>query len=408
MMDYPKLRPVNAFPVQASGQSYICLQDPQNISEKALFLPPQTYFVVSLLDGRHSIVDIQAEFMRQFGDFLFTEKVEEILDQLDQNFFLESERFREALKQVDDRFRRAPSREAVFAGKSYEADPERLRMQLEGYFRDPEGPGPLGERAVRHGLKAIVAPHIDFQRGGFCYAFAYWELWEQATARCFIIFGTAHGRTDSPFSLTKKDFNTPLGKLETDQELIDTIQSRCPYDLSHDEIAHRTEHSVEFQCLFLRFLYPEPAPIRIVPILCGSFHEAMAQGVSPAGLKPVRQFIDALRESVSKSSEEICYVVSADLAHMGLQFGDEGVGEYDLRILEETDREMLGHVERMDGEGLWSFVSRERDRRKICGLPAIYTLLQVLETKEGKLLKYGQAFTREAGSVVTFASLGFC
>jgi AmmeMemoRadiSam system protein B len=312
------------------------------------------------------------------------------------------------LRQVDDRFKRAPSREAAFAGKSYEADPGRLRIQLEGYFRNPGGPGPLGERAARHGLRAIIAPHIDFQRGGSCYAIAHRELWEQNTARCFIVFGIAHGGTEHPFSLTQKDFNTPLGKLEADRELIGAIQSRCPYDLFHDEAAHRNEHSVEFQCLFLRFLYPEPAPLKIVPILCGSFHEAMEQGVSPAGLKPVRQFIEALKESVAQRGEEICYVVSADLAHVGLQFGDErGVGEYDLRILEEADREMLGHVERMDGEGFYSFISKERDRRNICGLPAIYTLLQVIEAGEGRLLKYGQAYTRETESVVSFASMGF-
>jgi len=92
-MDYPKLRPINAFPVQMSGQSLICLQDSQNISEKALFLPPQTYYIVTLLDGQHSLLDIQAEYMRQFGDLLFTEKLQEIIHQLDENFFLESERF---------------------------------------------------------------------------------------------------------------------------------------------------------------------------------------------------------------------------------------------------------------------------------------------------------------------------
>ncbi len=93
---------------------------------------------------------------------------------------------------------------------------------------------------------------------------------------------------------------------------------------------------------------------------------------------------------------------------MGLQFGDrKGVGEADLRVLEEADREMLGYVEKMDGEGFYASILRERDRRKICGLPAIYTLLKVLEAKEGKLLNYGQAFTPETQSVVSFASLGF-
>ncbi len=73
-MDFPKLRNINIFPVQNSGQTLLCLQDPQNISEKALFLPPPLYFIVSLFDGQHSILDIQAEYMRRFGEFLFTEK----------------------------------------------------------------------------------------------------------------------------------------------------------------------------------------------------------------------------------------------------------------------------------------------------------------------------------------------
>jgi len=34
-------------------------------------------------------------------------------------------------------------------------------------------------------------------------------------------------------------------------------------------------------------------------------------------------------------------------------------------------------------------------------------MLNVMEAREGKLLKYGQAFTAETQSVVSFASLGF-
>jgi AmmeMemoRadiSam system protein B len=407
-VDYPRLRDVNFFPVQREGQTLLCLQDPQNISEKALFLPPQTYFIVSLFDGRHSILDIQAEYMRQFGEFLYSEKLQEIIDQLDEHLFLESERFQEASLQVEDRFKKASVREAAFAGKSYEARPDGLRTQLEGYFFDPNGPGPLGERACANGLKGIVAPHIDYQRGGFCYAFAHREIWEKNTSHCFIIFGIAHTGMKHPFCLTRKDFVTPLGTLETDRGLVDAIQSRCPYDLFHDEGVHRSEHSLEFQCVFLRFLYPEPSSLKIVPILCGSFHEAIEQGISPMELRPFRQFVDALTESVYKKGGEICFIASADLSHMGLQFGDrKGVGEYDLRLLEESDREMLGYAEKMDGEGFYSSILRERDQRKICGLPAIYTLLKALEANEGRLLKYGQAFTPETQSVVSFASLGF-
>ena len=407
-MDYPKLRNINVFPVQSSGQTLLCLQDPQNIGEKALFLSPPLYLIVSLFDGQHSILDIQAEYMRKFREFLYTEKLQEIISQLDEALFLEGERFQEALRQKEEEFKKASFREAVFAGKSYEADPDRLRAQLEGYFEGENGPGALGEEKHTKGLKGVVAPHIDFQRGGSCYAFAHREIWEGNYSPCFVIFGTAHTPMKNPFCLTRKDFVTPLGTLNADKELVDAIQSRCPDDLFEDEGVQRSEHSVEFQCVFLRYLYPEPNSLKIVPILTGSFHEAIEKGISPMEIKPIRQFIDAVKEAVSSLGREVCYIASADLAHMGVQFGDrDGVSEYSLRVIAQEDQEMLEYAEKMDGEGFFSSISRERDRRKICGLPAIYSMLNTLEAKEGKLLKYGQAFTPETQSVVTFASLAF-
>jgi len=407
-MDGPKLRNVNIFQVQMSGQPLICLQDPQNISEKALFLPPPLYFIVSLFDGQHSILDIQAAYMRRFGEFLFTEKIEEIISALEENLFLEGDRFQEALREKEESFKKTSIREAAFAGKSYEMDSGRLKAQLSGYFVEPEGPGPLGEKKGVNGLKGVVAPHIDFQRGGGCYAFAHREIWERSSSDCFIIFGTCHTFMEHPFCLTRKDFVTPLGILNVDRELIDAIQSRCSDDLFKDERVQRSEHSIEFQCIFLRYLYPEPALLRIVPILCGSFYEALEKGISPMELKPVQQFIEALRDSLSSVGEKVFFIASADLAHMGHQFGDQdGMTEYGLRVLAQEDQEMLGYVERMDGEGFYLSILKERDRRRICGFPAIYTMLKVLEAKDGRLLKYAQAFTQQTQSVVSFASMAF-
>ena len=96
-MDFPKLRSVNIFPAQMSGETVVCLQDPQNISESALVLTPPLYFIVSLFDGHHSILDIQTAYMRRFGEILYSEKIQEVVQQLDENLFLEGERFEEAL-----------------------------------------------------------------------------------------------------------------------------------------------------------------------------------------------------------------------------------------------------------------------------------------------------------------------
>ena len=407
-MDYPKLRPVNIFPVQMSGQNLICLQDPLNISEKSLFIPPSLYFIVSHFDGQHSALDIQTEYMRKFGELLFSEKIQEIIGQLEESLFLEGDRFGEAMKRKEEAFRNSSVREALFAGKNYEGDPEQLHVQMETYFQGPKGPGLVGLKAEEGTLRGVVAPHIDFQRGGPCYAYSHRDIAEKSEPQCFVILGTAHAPMQHPFCLTRKNFLTPLGLLETDKEVVDAIQSKCPYDLFRDEWIHRGEHSIEFQCVFLRFLIPLPTPIRIVPILAGSFHEAIERETSPKEIEPVRQFMEAMRETLAPYGKKVCFIASADLAHLGLQFGDpKGIGEYDLRVLAEEDREMLGYVERVDAEGFFESINKDRDRRRICGLPAIYTMLQTMNAEEGTLLKYDQAFTPETQSVVSFASLAF-
>ncbi len=391
-----------------SDQSLVCLQDPHHISEKTLFLPPALSFLVSLFDGNHSILDIQAEYMRRFGDFLFKDKIEEIVRQLEEALFLEGEKFEKALREKAEAFKQATFREAIFAGKSYESVPERLKAQISSYFTSPEGPGPLPEKNGKGDLKGVIAPHIDFQRGGYCYAFAHREVWQSPLPDCFVIFGTAHSTMSHSFTLTRKKFITPLGTLEADQDLVDAIQSRYSEDLFEEEWIHRGEHSIEFQCVFLRYLFPQPSPIRILPILSGSFHEMIQSGILPEEHLPYRRFLEALMESISSLGRKVCYIASADLAHVGLQFGDRpGVGEYDLRILESEDREMLSYLEKGDGEGFFSHIAREQDRRRICGLPAIYSMIKVVESHEGRLLKYGQAFTPETQSVVTFASMAF-
>ena len=387
----------------------ICLQDPLQMSDKMLFLPPELYYVISRLDGCHSFLDIQADFMRRFGGFLFTEKIEELIAQLDEHLLLEGERFQKKLREREEEFKRAPIREAAFAGKSYEKEPDLLRMRLAGYFNEPEGPGRMvGKPKDSKNLKGVIAPHIDFQRGGFCYAFAHREIQEKDPPPYFVILGVSHAPMGLPFSLTRKDFATPLGTLKVNGELMDAVQSGCSDDLLGSENVHQWEHSIEFQCVFLRYLYPEPVPLTILPVLSGSLQEAVERSVSPMELPPVRQFIDALKEAISSHTNKICLIASADLSHVGRQFGDpDGVPDYELSVLEAKDRQMLGYVERLDAEGFFSFVSEERDRRRICGLSAIYTLLKVLEATEGRLLKYGQAYTPETQSVVSFASMAF-
>jgi AmmeMemoRadiSam system protein B len=211
-----------------------------------------------------------------------------------------------------------------------------------------------------------------------------------------------------PFVLTRKHFETPWGEVETDQDFLTDFEKECPLNFYEDEFVHKTEHSIELQLVFLQALRPKEKPFRIVPILCGSFHEAIARDLSPLDLPGVREFLQAIRKVKAGSSREICVLSSADLAHVGIRFGDpEPPNPMTLQILAAEDRIMLEAVCKLDGEGFFEFLRREKDRRKICGSSAIYALMHLIETREGELLKYDQSVEPNSQAVVTFASMAF-
>jgi AmmeMemoRadiSam system protein B len=405
---FPKLRQVDIFPAEVSGQKVICLRDPLNLSENVLFIPYPLFFIVHLFDGQHSIVDIQAEYMRRFGELLYRERILELINQLEEHFFLDSERSREREGKIIETFKKSPTRPMVLAGEAYDGDRGKLQQTLETYFGEPEGPGLRNRRNEPESLVGAIAPHIDYRRGGYCYAWAHKAIQESSPVDLFIILGTAHSPTQKFFALTRKDFKTPWGPVETDRAFVDEIQARCSIDFFEDEFVHKAEHSIELQLIFLRALWRGKNPFQIVPVLCGSFHEAILQNISPMELPEVAQFIQALKTAIAGSEKKVCLLASADLAHVGLRFGDEKApNRFTLQSLDEDDRRLLENAQRVDAEGFYDFLRRERDRRRVCGLPPIYTFLRVVDAQEGRLLKYGQSLDSATQSVVTFASLAF-
>ncbi len=404
-MDRPRLRPVETFPIEADGRRVVGLRDPAGFTDSVLLLPLPLLDIVSFFDGEHTVLDIQAQYMRRHGELLFRERLEEIIGMLDEHGFLESPRFAERRRQMEEAFRQSPTRPAVHAGKAYAGEPEALRVQLDGFFAPPAGPGAPG-RASLPSLQAVIAPHIDFQRGGPVYAWAYREIAERCFADLFVILGTCHAGMDDPFALTLKDYDTPLGPAPVDREFCEALARFGGGDLLGSELAHRGEHSIEFQTVFLRYLFEGGRDFRIVPILCSFLHESLIRGVEPEADPRIPRFFEALGKAVAASSRTVCLVAGADLAHVGPRFGDaEPVSAAVLREVEHADRAMLEAVTAGDARGFYESVARDGDRRRICGLSPIYTLLRTLGPSTGRLLQYGQ-WPDQQGTV-TFASLAF-
>jgi AmmeMemoRadiSam system protein B len=220
----------------------------------------------------------------------------------------------------------------------------------------------------------------------------------------WIVLGTVHAPIARPFALTRKVFDTPLGLVDVDSECLEALLARIGPAYLDDEFAHRGEHSIEFQGVFLRHATPAHQPVRIVPILCGSFHKFVEERRPPQSADAVEEFLGALREILAAMEGRTVVIASADLAHVGPQFGDpRPLTPGQLREVEEADRRMLSFVEAGDAEGFFRDVAKDGDRRNICGLPPIYAALRVLDAHRGRLLRYSQ--WPDPNGAVTFAAL---
>ena len=392
----PKLRPVEFFPVHLNGQDLVGVHDPEGIVEGTVLLPPAVALVASLLDGRRDVVDIQAEYARHSGgQLLFRWELERILDELDRAGLLETESFEARRRALTDAYRASPVRPPYHAGRSYPHDPDALRRMLQAHLKAVD-PTELGGIVPR----GIVAPHIDFTRGGWCYGWAYAAV-RQSPATTFVLLGVAHAGPPAPFVLTTKDFQTPLGTVPVDGAFASALQKRGG-ELTEHEGVHRTEHSLEFQVLFLQVAL-EGRPFSIVPLLCSGF-ERWCGFSSPREVGEIERVIQALRDLV-RNREDVCVICGVDLSHVGPRFGDREPP--DLAFASRTslrDRAVLEALMGGDPEAFWQEGMADGNRQRIDALSAVYTALRVLEPVRGRLLRYGQA-QDPAGGIVSFASL---
>lgn len=406
MMTLPAIRHIDAFPIEHEGQRLICLRDPEGIVPEQLLLTPLAFFIACQFNGQNGITDIQYAFARQFGgQILSSADVQQVVEMLDQHGFLQTERFFARRQQVEDTFIASDIRPAYLAGASYPGHPQQLRTFLDTFFTHQAGPGTHPEGPAPHDQPArcLIAPHIDFQRGGHAYAHGYLAFSKRGRPQTVFIFGVAHASPPVPFILTQKDYETPFGVLKTDRTIVRQLAAVCDWNPYAHEMVHRTEHSIEFQAVMLAYLYGPS--VRIVPILCGFFGPELAPETPIP--ERVTNFLTACRAIIASAPGQYCVIAGADLAHVGRRFGDAfDVNDTVINTVAARDQEDLQYVTAGHADRFYQSVMQDQNQRRVCGLNCIYAALKSLDGSitEGQLLHYDYAHD-PAGGIVSFANV---
>jgi AmmeMemoRadiSam system protein B len=410
----PLLRYLDVKQVEDKGEPLFVLRDPLRVSDEVRVLNVAQIAICQLLDGTRTPREIAIEFEKRHGVKAPVDQVEKFLEMLDESLFLQGERVTEALA----RWKKDPIREPACAGSSYPGERAKLRDYLAKQYTRPGGPGAAPDGAAKGApIRGVLSPHIDFDRGGHAYAHAWKAVAEGCEADLFVVLGTAHHGTESArFALTRKTYDTPLGPVPTDEELVERVVSayKGPDDLFEGELAHKGEHSIEFQMVELAHLYGEgghsPRKIKALPVLCGTIHDLLEGPRKPSEDVRVRAFQDALRKALEGyAPERVCFVGGVDLAHVGTQFSDPTLTRAQLDRYVEKDMATLEIVTGKQDADLFHEDLVADESRKICGHAPIHATLEALartgRKHKGELLKYDSWYDGE--SSVTFCSVVF-
>lgn len=407
------MRPLEIAPVRSQGQELLMIRDPLGLIEGAAFMAPDPLLMVflQLADGKTTVGEMAQKLTMMSGQIIPAGIFDKMVQQLDEALLLQSERFRNALQKKYDDWMASPTRPY----KSFQAEGmDRLKMlkELGDEFRrhrmssiSPPEKMELPAGAVR----GILAPHIDYQRGGEVYVWAYRALKEfGAGAKTFIVLGTSHRPSQHRFIATKKNYDTPIGVVETDQVILDELAQAYGLDLFEEEYLHADEHTIELQAVYLKHLFQDAA-IKIVPILVAPIDDLLEVEGSPRQDVEIDKFIVALRAVMEKHGDSVALIGGVDFSHCGPEFGDEELNEPErTKEIERGDRLALEYAEKMDGEKFFDTFRPDLNARKVCSIAAVYVFLEAMKDRaNGKLLSYQQSNSPDKATLVSFAAMAF-
>lgn len=400
-------------PVEHEEQQFVAIRDHLGLARPGLALPLPLFRLLAQLQPESTLSDMQAIMAQQSqGQVLTMEQLRGMVQELDEAFLLESEGFAEARDRVMQEFVAGDSRPAVMAGQAYPDDPETLRNWLEATIIAGAKPE---EKAGA--LRALVAPHIDPGIGASVYARAYAAL-EGAAPERVIVLGVGHQLDTGIFSCSDKQYQTPFGALATDAELATSLLSLrggaamaangLPL-MAPDDFAHRNEHSIEFQLLFLQhFLGQSSLPV--LPLLCGSLLYGLPEYSRQAFQDFAGPLLEPLRQAIAEEGGRTLLVAGVDFSHIGPKFGHQ---KQALELEEETrahDTALLECLCAGDAEGFWKESARVQDSYNVCGFSVLATLLEVLPqnvVNNGEQLGYELWHEQPTASAVSFAAAAF-
>jgi AmmeMemoRadiSam system protein B len=402
----PLRRDLDFFPSPDRARPGLVIQDRSQYSSHRLIIPPVLVQVLDLFDGQNTGLDLKLALTRRTGELDTGDLAEHLESALSDAGFLEDDNFAAMREARLREWRAADVLPYSHSGPlNYPDDPFALRLQFDEWFQAVPKPESVG-------LRAIASPHASPGAAHRSYIQAYAALGqamskEEAADKTFVILGTSHYGEIDCLGTTRKDFETPAGRAPVNRELLAELKKNGGAGVIDEDYHFSIEHSVEFQVVFLQYLFGPG--VKILPLLCGSYARSIYQGGPPEQSDEVRRYLDALRLLDETHRRKLVWVLGVDMAHIGKRYDDEtavtaNAGK--MLEVEQKDRRRIDSLNAGDVEGFWAQVQEGRDPLKWCGSAPFYTFLRAMPEARGELLDY-EHWQIDGESVVTYGAMRF-
>jgi MEMO1 family protein len=246
-------------------------------------------------------------------------------------------------------------RAPAVAGKFYPRSEKQVRQEIERLFDSYAGGAPSLNGSGPREIVGMVVPHAGYTYSGPVAAHAYAALARDGFPETFVVLGPNHSAFGSPVAMTSEDFETPLGRVEIDQDIV----GRLGRLIADDPLAHRYEHSIEVQLPFIQFFNSKA---KFVPV-------AMAAQDYETAKEVAEELVRACEGT------DVVFIASTDFSHY-----------VPAAEAKKQDHAVIEKILAMDAEGVYDTVIRKDV--SMCGYGPVMTTMLACGGQHARLLNY--------------------
>jgi AmmeMemoRadiSam system protein B len=422
----PHARPLQPLPVNKDDKQFVALRDPAMLVSQSMVINPQALNLIQQFQGEHTIEEIASKFLpaerlpegadrsehlRRLGA-----EITKLASTMDSYGLLWGPTFtgfearRTEQLQKHGAFPLQASGSLVALAR--ENDPEHAEMpeepaeqeawacglatdQLATWLEETEDPefdvAPIG----------IVVPHLDYARGGELSAAAYRAWVDQPAPDRVVVLGTNHFGMGDGVVASPYNFQTPLGHVSADENVWTALHAKLGDRLYKDQLDLVPEHSIELHLPWIQHLFGD------VPVVAALIPDPLTPPIEDDGGRvTAAEFTTALKDVLQEQGGLTYFIASADLSHVGPQFGEpKPIDDQRREEVERIDRELIGHYLANDGASFIEAMEWSKNATRWCSIGNMCAVADLAGADEIEFIDYRQACDEKGTGLVSAAAV---